>query len=210
MTLDSLALKYGTDKSSAVHNYTRHYEKYFEPLRDKPLKVLEIGVQEGKSLKMWQDYFPRAEILGLDIKDCSESFDERISILVGNQGNKRHLLQVAELGPFDIIIDDGSHINKDMLLTFDTLFPALKPGGLYVVEDLHTCYWGRGFGRPKFIKRLKNLLDEVNSGGKSGLADKDKDHMEGGFMRNKAMTWWERTVEFIHLYRSIVFIKRYD
>ena len=206
MKLDELALKHGTDKASAIHNYTRYYEQYFEPLRDKPLRILEIGIATGASLRMWREYFPNAEIIGLD-KDEAYMTKEGVITIKGDQSNKRHLLQVAELyTPFDIIIDDGSHINKDLLLTFETLFVALKSGGLYVAEDLHTCYWGFGFGRPKFIKRLKTLIDQVNSGGKAGIADRAKESPLG-FMR-WPMTWWERNVEFVHFYRGIVFIKK--
>lgn len=209
-TLDELALKHGTDKSSKVHFYTRHYERYFAPLRDKELKILEIGIQEGKSLKMWRDYFPNATIIGVDKVDSGQYGEDRVIIVQADQSKENQLLQlISYFGSFDIIIDDGSHINKDMLLTFETLFPALNPGGLYVVEDLHTCYWGYGFGRPTFIKRLKKLIDEVNSGGKSGLANNKKDYLEGGF-RGKPMTWWERNVEYMHLYRGIVFMKRYE
>lgn len=205
MTLDELALKYGTDKASAIHNYTRYYEKYFEPLRDKPLRILEIGIATGASLRMWREYFPNAEIIGLD-KDEAYMTKEGVTTIKGNQGNKKHLKQVVELfAPFDIIIDDGGHINKPMRLSFETLFPSLKSGGIYVAEDLHCCYWGRGFGRPVFIKRLKQLIDEVNGGGKSGIADPQKEG-QLGFMKKPTM--WESSVEYVHVYRSIVFIKR--
>ncbi len=212
MTLDAIALKHGTDKSSAVHNYTRYYERYFEPLRDQAIKLLEIGVAEGYSLKTWEEYFPKGNIVGMDNKDCSLAGGGRISILQGNQGNKKHLKQITGMcNNFDIIIDDGSHINKHMVMTFETLFPTLKPGGLYIIEDLHTCYWGHGFGRPTLPKRLKQLIDEVNASGKSGLGDRKKEQEVGGYDRRRGkMSWWEQNVEYMHIYRSIVFIKRYD
>lgn len=208
--LDDLAIKYGTDKSSWVHNYTYLYEKYFEPFKDKPVKLLEIGIQEGASLRMWEEYFPHGNIYGLDIKECFEMDTKRITTIKGNQSNKRHLRQIIELfGPFDIIIDDGSHVNKDLLISFEELFPALKAGGIYVAEDLHTCYWGGGFGRPKFIKRLKKVIDQVNGGGKSGVADILKDGPVNYIKHLLPMTMWEKSIEYAHFYRSIVFLKRY-
>lgn len=215
MTLNDIALKYGTDKSSDVHFYTRHYEKYFEPLRNKPIKLLEIGIQGGKSLKLWEEYFPNATIVGLDIHDCSYMATERIKIVVGNQSDQNRLKNISETyGPFDIIIDDGSHHNEDMKLGVETLFPLLNKGGIYVVEDLHTCYWGstHNTGAPVFMDRLKTMLDEVNSAGKSGKADiakDDKDELCCSKMFGE-MTWWEKNVEFLHIYRHIVFLKRYD
>ena len=67
--LDELAIAFNTDKSTRTHGFTNHYQVYFELLRDLPLKLLEIGVQSGASLRMWKQYFPKAEIYGLDYFD---------------------------------------------------------------------------------------------------------------------------------------------
>lgn len=214
-TLDQIAIECGTDKSSKVHFYTRHYERYFEPLREKPLKILEIGIQNGYSLKMWKEYFPNAYIYGMDIHDCSHMAEDRIKIIQGNQSNPETLRTASMVhGPFDIVIDDGSHHNYDMKIGVEALFPFLNHNGIYVVEDLHTCYWDKthATGAPVFMDRLKAMLDEVNSAGKSGKADIEKDPTDGEYLSKKfgEMTWWEKNVEFVHLYRHIVFIKRYD
>lgn len=212
-TLDQLALKHGTDKSSRKHHYTRLYETYFEQLRDKPLTILEIGAAYGYSLRMWKEYFSTSKIVSFDIEDSTELNEDRIVVEQGAQSDLNFLKKLNEKhGPFDIIIDDGSHVNIDMKNSFDCLFPLLKPGGLYIVEDLHMCYWGKthGAGEPVFIDRLKELVDMVNSSGKSGTANNALDATDHYHLSNKTeLSWWENAIEFVHLYRSIVFIRKY-
>ncbi|MCC6323470.1 class I SAM-dependent methyltransferase [Candidatus Nomurabacteria bacterium] len=213
-TLDDIALGYKTDKSSMWHNYTKLYALYFDPIRNEKLKILEIGVDKGYSVKAWKEYFPNAEITAIDIIDLKHLEEERVNIITGSQNDVNFLGQVnKDYGPFDIIIDDGSHHNDDMKCSFEYLFPLLKKGGLYIVEDLHACYWGKshGTGEPVFIDLLKKLIDGVNSGGKSGTANIALDDEDGWYHQKKLapMDWWEKNLEFIHLYRSIVFIKKY-
>ena len=213
-TLDEIALGYKTDKSSMGHNYTKLYSLYFEPIRQEKLRIFEIGVDKGYSIKTWKEYFPNAEITSIDILDLKHMEEERVHVLQGDQSDTVFLKKVNDMhGPFDIIIDDGSHHNNDMKNSFDFLFPLLKEGGLYIVEDLHACYWGASHntGDPVFIDTLKKLVDDVNSGGKSGVADIKRDGDDGWYNQKRLpeMTWWEKNVEFVHLYRSIVFIKKY-
>lgn len=212
MTLNEITLKYKTDKSSDAHNYSEKYEIYFSSVRNDKLKILEIGIQNGYSLKTWKEYFANSKIYGIDIVDCGNMDEHRIKTLRGSQNNLEFLERINnEYGPFDIIIDDGSHINNDMRVSFDFLFPLLRRGGLYVVEDLHCCYWPNfSEGNTIFMDRLKELLDCVNSGGKCGLANIIKIENDGFYQSKKLgeMNWWERNINFIHLYRSIVFIKK--
>ena len=142
-------------------------------------------------------------------------FRSRIAIEQGNQGDLAFLEQVNKKhGPFDIIIDDGSHINADMKASFDYLFPLLKADGIYVIEDMHMCYWDdkiHNAGKPVFIDRIKELVDSVNSSGKSGTANRALDDVDPYHLNNKTvLTWWEDSIEFMHLYRSIAFIKKYS
>ncbi len=213
MTLDEIAKKYDTDKSSLWHNYTEKYDRYFGPLRDKKIKVLEIGIQNGYSLKTWKDYFTQAEIFGIDIVDCSLMDEDRIKTLRGSQNDTRFLREVNnKYGPFDIIIDDGSHNSADMTISMDFLFPLLKSDGIYVVEDLHSVYWPElADGGTMFMDRLKSMLDLTNSNGKCGLAELKNIDKDITYQNKKIgeLNWWEKTIEYIHLYRSIVFIKKY-
>jgi demethylmacrocin O-methyltransferase len=213
-SLDELAIAFNTDKSSRTHNFTKHYEVYFENLRNAPLKLLEIGVQSGASLRMWKHYFPKAEIYGLDYYPLEVMEEERIKIFKGMQGNIELLEKVLLDGPFDIIIDDGSHQNKDIMTSFEYLFPRMKPGGIYVIEDTTCTYWGdtHNVGPNTTMDKMKQLVDDVNGGGKTGIGDIRKDPADPMFKQKGLgkMTWYERNVSFVHFYRSIVFICRYE
>ena len=134
---------YDTDKIG--HYYLETYDPILAPWLDKEIKLLEIGVRKGGSLKLWCDYFPRATIVGIDLT-LPEQFvsGERIQIFEGNQADRAFLSEVANrTAPegFDIIIDDASHIGELTKTTFWHLFDHhLKPGGLYAIED-----WGTGY-----------------------------------------------------------------
>jgi hypothetical protein len=213
-TLNEIATELGTDKASFGHNYVEKYEKFLSEYRDREFKLLEIGVDKGYSAKMWKEYFPKAEIYAMDIVDSTHLSEDRVSILVGSQNDTGFLESVnSKYGPFDVIIDDGSHMNEDMAISFLALFPLLKPGGLYVVEDLHACYWPwvQKDINNNFTNVLKQLLDNVNSGGKSGTAERKNQHTDAVLNQRMlgSLDWWDTQIESIHLYRSIVFIKKH-
>ena len=145
--LTSLAIIYQTDKWGR-HAYTPIYGQWFAPLRYKPIKLLEIGIGGntrthggGNSLRMWKYYFPKGIITGIDIHDKSALREHRIHLYQGDQADAAFLSHVSEKeGPFDIIIDDGSHMQSHIIASFEALFPLLKSGGIYVIEDTHTAY----------------------------------------------------------------------
>jgi hypothetical protein len=171
--LNRLALIYGTDKWG-LHWYTQHYQRYFKPLRLRRLNVLEIGVggydvpSEGaRSLRMWKAYFPKSRIVGIDIEDKTAWRERRIDIRQCDQTDADALKKLSEeYGGFDIIIDDGSHINQHVIATFEVLFPLLRPNGIYAVEDTQTaCWptWGGGVQNPaNSIAYFKRLVDGLN------------------------------------------------
>lgn len=154
--LTLLANKYNSDKGTTYgskHNFTEIYSMYFEPLKNKSLRILEIGVNDGSSLKIWYDYFPNAIIYGLDIDDKTQYNNDRISCGILDQSEKEHLKYFADNidTVFDIILDDGSHHISDQQITLGYLFPLLNEGGVYVLEDLHTSLCTPGtilYGRP--------------------------------------------------------------
>lgn len=188
LTLDEIALTAGTDKSSAFHNYTPLYEKEFDRFREKPIRFLEIGIQKGHSVKMWEEFFPTAELYFIDITESAiEYFSTRSSYFYLDQSNASALSAFIKDsgGDFDIIIDDGGHTMEQQIVSFQTLFPALKPGGIYVIEDLHTSYWKEYGGRGSLstplssskstTEFLKSLVDNVNwIAAKTGCADQKK------------------------------------
>lgn len=140
--LDAIGLKHGTDKASSDHDYLNFYEIFLSPLRDERMTVLEIGVFNGASLKTWEEYFPHATIIGADILPLTKRFERnRTTIEILDQSNVEELTRLAvQHGPFDIIIEDGSHMWEHQITSLRILFPFLKNDGLYIVEDLQTNY----------------------------------------------------------------------
>jgi hypothetical protein len=150
--LTAIANRCGTDKGSLANGYTCIYEMLFGLLRDRPIRLLEIGLAMGgpeldqsadrrvtdvPSIRMWRDFFPHAHIYGLDISDFSAFQTEWFTFFRADCSDSGALQSIARKGiEFDIIIDDGSHASFHQQLTFSNLFPCLKSGGLYVIEDL--------------------------------------------------------------------------
>ena len=172
--LSMLARIWGTDKVGS-HNYIVHYQKFFQPLRRKRLKILEIGIggydspsEGGQSLRMWKCFFKNSRIYGLDIWDKNEMSENRITIIRGSQADAAFLTSLSQQhGPFDIIIDDGSHRNEHVIISFKALFPLLKTGGIYVVEDTQTAYWSEYGGgitpaAETSMTFFKKLVDGLN------------------------------------------------
>lgn len=193
-TLDQISVECGTDKGS-LHGYTLTYEKYFEPLRDKPISILEIGVQFGNSLRMWAEYFPNAKIIGLDSVDNKNKFDNpRIQELRGDQSNPNHIEAVKMFAPFDIIIDDGSHYSHDINNSLRMLFDSVKPGGFYCIEDLHATYL-KQFNPAGGMPAMQNLFQYVNTLNEfgNGQCGKQDDNAKTAFM---------------HFYKSLCIIGR--
>jgi len=147
--LSELAERYKTDKGPSLHNYTPIYNRYFESIRLRPLNILEIGVggyknptSGGESLRMWSDYFPFSWITGIDIERKDIVINHRTKIYQGSQVDTQFFQKVIdERGPFDIIIDDGSHLPQHHIDSFNFLFrKGLNKAGIYVIEDLNTAY----------------------------------------------------------------------
>jgi hypothetical protein len=123
-----------------VHNYTQLYDRLFSRLRNRKIKLLEIGLLEGASLALWHKAFPRADIYWIDITEKWRRMAgdlDRITVFKGDQTDKVLLSSVAAAGPYDIVIDDCGHQPDQQWASFIGLWDALKPGGWYVIED---CY----------------------------------------------------------------------
>jgi hypothetical protein len=202
--------------------YGNRYEQYFAPLRQKPLKLLEIGVggyedpfSGGHSLRVWEKYFPNAMIYGIDVTDKKALKEERIKTFQGSQDDAAFLQRVvAETGPLDIIIDDGSHQNAHVIKTFKLLFHFLSDNGIYVVEDTHFSYvpsskegnipphWARYSGSlylnepstvMNFFKRLVDCLSH-------------QEFLHPGYKPN----YFDLHIVAIHFYRNQIFVLKGD
>ena len=132
---DLVARKFGTDKSSSFHDYMGDYEVL---LGHRPVtRLLELGVSHGSSLFMWREIFPEALIVGVDNEDhCRLHQRVGIAVIIADMANPAQMAAVSKLhGPFDVIIDDGSHVPSDTVSAFEELYPVMARDGLYVVED---------------------------------------------------------------------------
>ena len=174
--LDLLAALYGTDKFGE-HEYTPVYRELMHAWRRKPVRLLEIGVGGygstlgGESLRMWESYFRRGRIFAIDLYDKTALTAGRVQVLQCSQVDAPKLSEIARsAGPFDFIIDDGSHENTHQIETFGILWPFVRDGGTYIVEDVQTSYWpsygGGPLGTPGYARScmqwFKNLADSVN------------------------------------------------
>ena len=153
-SLEELTIKYDVDALEL--GYTSHYAKLLDSVRYDTKKVLEIGVETGRSHRMWLEYFPNATIYGMDVFDETNRsgyvkefnrlqegnpYLDRSVMFKGNQESVDDLEEFLSLHgeDFDIIIDDGGHTMRQQQISLGVLFDAVKSGGHYVIEDLHTC-----------------------------------------------------------------------
>jgi hypothetical protein len=159
-TLRDLAARwYGAgDVNRKPPVYLIEYERLFQGLREMPINLLEIGVQRGTSMRIWQAYFPRATIVGLDAAKKPAEFpaESRLRFVRGDQDDPRRLDEaIAVGGPFDIIIDDASHLGRHTARSFAHLFPrGLKPGGIYAIEDIGTAFLPEFDGAPAAVPEI--------------------------------------------------------
>lgn len=222
-TLDSIAIKYGTDKSSKHHNYTKLYADYFKEFRYKSITVLELGVgghenpkQGGASLRTWQEFFPNGLIIGVDNEKKDLQLPVRVVTYLGSQDDPDLIERIRHRhGRFDIVIDDASHVSSLTIDAFKAVYPHLKPGGLYVCEDTHMAYhrwyYGENEAHPDPDGQLPNgkltamqffrrMADEVNYHG-------NWEQEDGGDLFPREF-WKGYCLEWAHFYYNILFLKK--
>jgi hypothetical protein len=172
-TPGEMAQLFFATRGRMIHKWAHYlpiYERYFAAYRGAAVKMLEIGVSGGGSLDLWRRYFgPDAVIFGIDIDPaCAEVVSAPNQVRIGSQIDPQFLLGVAaEMGSLDIVLDDGSHVASHQRISFETLFPRLSEGGLYIIEDLQTAYWADYDGgyrrRGSAIERVKRLIDDMHA-----------------------------------------------
>lgn len=198
--LNEVMKYYGTDKMKDQHNYVKFYEDLFEGKESDFLNILEIGIfrptedqikvktnkgikipEVGASLKTWHDYLPNSNIYGIDINDFSDVNNDRIQTFICNQESIQELKNVVtSIGAdLDVIIDDGGHTMKQHQISLSFLFTYLKSGGVYVIEDLHTC---RMENYVRGDKTTLEILDEFITTGK--IVSKYISHNDSLYMEN--------------------------
>lgn len=214
--LNDIATQHGTDKNSSRHNYVAIYNHLFTPFRQEPIKLLEIGIYHGNSIRMWRDWFSNATIYCIDIKQkwinqliCSKEGTKRIVFDKVDQGDAQQLTEYAKKGPWRVIVDDGSHLSSHQKLTFDILWDQVEPGGYYIIEDTHTSYEIRFKTRfidcdETLIQRMIRLADEI-SGAPYVKNEYNNLHVR---KNNDALTKYQKEVEYIQFRMGLVIIKK--
>jgi hypothetical protein len=208
MDLTELARAFGTDKGGPKHHYTQHYERHLRHLREESFTFLEIGIggyekqgRGGGSLRMWKHFFPRAQIVGLDIHDKSFVEADRIRTYQGSQVDPEILDRIVdEAGDLRVVVDDGSHECEHVRETFRLLFPRLPDGGIYAIEDTQTSYWPERGGsedldaRTTSMALVKQLVDGLN--------------YEEFVDESYVPTYTDLNVAAVHCYHNLVVIEK--
>ena len=161
-----------TSDKISHHGYHRFYPWFLNHLRGQNINVLEIGIDKAQSLKLWKGYFSSVNLHGIDI-DEKEFIDPAVTLHKIDQSDAKQLNQfVATVGiKFDVILDDGSHVPEHQILTINKLWDLVRPGGIYIIEDIETSYWKKSeiYGyqfnahRRGIMSEFSKLIDVVNS-----------------------------------------------
>ena len=202
--------------SNKWSSYLHYYDKILNPLKYESIKLLEIGIQNGGSLETWCKYFENAEkIIGCDINEKCKALiysDPRVEVIVGNANSHNVYEKIIAQGPYNIIIDDGSHLSEDILISFLNYFPALKPGGIYIIEDTHAIYWRKEtniFNKTSAFEFFKDITDIINY--EFWHRDENIDHLLSKYLSISVPTFlkegWIESVEFRN---SIITVHKSD
>ncbi len=179
-TLDQIGVRHNTEKSSLCHDYLNFYDEIFASYKDKPIVLIEQGILKGESLLTWNDYFthPDTTIAGLDVQEFKHAKNNpRIRTFKGSQSDASTIDSlVSSVGTPDIVIDDAGHMASDQIKAFSLLWPLVNPGGLYIIEDLHTAEDPKYLGTSKIsiINYLLGLVPTINRAGNFGYGKKIK------------------------------------
>jgi len=220
--LHEISLKYGTDKSWSKYTYI--YDSYFNMYVYKPMRILEIGIAGGGSLRMWEEYFPNAKIYAVDINpDCVIHASDRTHVFIGDATDieffKREVFPVSGT-EFDLIIDDASHRNDHIIMTMNNLFPYVALGGHYVVEDfaataVRNSEWYVPYrGYETFLDYVSYLQQEINFRGVTDEETRTGDErtcppfVNYSIEPKKGCSLWSRYAYSISVYVNICFIEK--
>lgn len=179
MTLNQLGILHGTDKATehpvGAHGYCPHYEQFLASLRESNVKMFEVGVGGGESIRMWLDFFPQASVVGVDIvsrtniwNDPDSSPNPRYKFCQGDQSCKTFwACFMADFGSdWDFAADDGGHVSSQIITTFNAVWPHIKSGGFYAIEDLGVSYGVDSVfvptGWQNHMDFVKDKLDDIN------------------------------------------------
>jgi hypothetical protein len=191
---------FGTNKAGdwrTGESYCDVYERYLRPRRRRSFTLLEIGVEDGLSLRMWDTYFPRARIIGLDIDPRAPQRVPEFEVITASQDDPDELANVIARYPdLEVVVDDGSHYTGHIISTFELLFPRLPSGALYAIEDLDASYKADYGG-------YRDLNPEVARNDRA-----DFNRFLNGLVRDCDVGGEKRRVAFVHLWPTLAVVGR--
>ena len=204
MARNPLERYFETHEGRQIHKWVHYfdiYDRHLAKYRGRPVTVVEFGIQYGGSSQMWREYFgPDATIYGVDIDPRCKAWEEPgFQVFIGDQGDPEFLTRIAdEIGPVDVVIEDGGHFPLHQITTFEVFYPRIRRGGVFLIEDLHTSYWkdygGRRNQQGTFMEYAKALTDQLNAW-----------HSEEPEFKVDRFT---RTTGSMHFYDSIVVFEK--
>jgi SAM-dependent methyltransferase len=201
ITLDSIAERHKTDKCKLLgHGYCDIYERYFGHLRDEPVTILELGIQYGLSLKMWAEFFHRSEVYGVDTMSHFSTDNPHIHVFQGDASHALFWNGFARGVTFDIVIEDSDHRDSTQEVVFKSLWPRVKPGGYFVIEDTFT-YWDTYFNHQLLPLFVREIIAAVNLTGKQY-------HGKPNPIADPQFTELEREVEYVHFYKGLMIVRK--
>lgn len=202
--MSDLQKYFENNTGTAINKWLHYFDVYdfwFKKYRNRPVVILEVGVFQGGSLRMWREYFGKeAEIYAIDVNPVCKQFEgEGTKIFIGSQEDRNFLRSVkSQIPKIDILIDDGGHTMNQQIVTFEEMFDHVDENGLYLCEDLHTSYWkvyGGGYKKKgSFIEYSKDLIDRLNAW-----------HIKDNTLQVNNFT---RSTYSLHYYDSILLIQK--
>ncbi|MGH1427531.1 MAG: class I SAM-dependent methyltransferase [Arenicella sp.] len=202
--MNDLEKYFRNNTNRSIHKWEHYfniYDRHFSRFRGTDVHIVEFGVSQGGSLQMWKDYFgSKCQIYGVDINHHCKQFEEdQVQVLIGDQNDRSFLKSlVTKIPRVDILIDDGGHMMKEQINTFEVLFDHIQNDGVYLCEDLHTSYWSNFAGgykkRKTFIEYSKNFIDDI--------------HAWHSRTRKLKVSNFTKTAKSLHYYDSILVIEK--
>jgi Methyltransferase domain len=183
------------------NHYFDIYHRHFSRFRGRSVRLLEIGIYSGGSLAMWNDYFgPLCKVYGVDIEPACKAYEsDSVKVFIGDQADRNFWKRFRqEVDAVDIVIDDGGHLTGQQIVAFEELLPYLRPGGVYVCEDLHGTLSGFASYICGFAMNL-NACDRQES----NVDDNSRRFVFG-------TTPFQSSVHSVHLYPYVTVVERTD
>jgi len=180
-------------------HYFELYQHHFQKFVGQPVNVLEIGIYGGGSLGMWKEYFgPQCRIFGIDIEPACKSYEnESVRVFIGDQGNRDFWRSFRkQTPPLDIVIDDGGHQPEQQIVTLEETLPHLRPGGVYLCEDV-------GPTPSEFMRYVSGLVLHLHS---TNELKSEPDNPERKIV--SPATVFQSAIHSVHLYPFVVVIER--